>query len=183
MFISYSIFTQNSQLLGSLLTGLWWRGWGNKGSVWQQVFQVFHDLVGAVCVVPPVLLFIPSLENKICVVVYVNRYVKEVLPGECFHWFLKIFFKGSTNMYYQQWCNDKVLMNICLKLVCHLHSQYFCGNIHELLVWYSLAVISHHLHLLLQLHIGVLVGLWHRVQIVNGQSVKKKMALTGITSH
>lgn len=66
-----------SQLLRCLLTGLWWRGWGNKGSVWQQVFQVFHDLVGAVCVVPPVLLFIPSLNNML--------YVKEVPPGECFH--------------------------------------------------------------------------------------------------
>lgn len=44
-----------------LLTRLRWRSRGHEGAVRQQVLQVFHDLVGAVRVVPPVLLFIPSL--------------------------------------------------------------------------------------------------------------------------
>lgn len=34
---------------------------------------------------------------------------------------------------------------------------------------------AHHLHLLFQLHVGFLVGFWHWVQVVDGQSVKMKL--------
>lgn len=50
-------------MCSSLLTRL--RGSrGGEGAVRHQVLQVFHDLVGAVCVVPAVLLFIPSLGRE-----------------------------------------------------------------------------------------------------------------------
>lgn len=45
------------------LTRFWWSR-GGEWSVRQQVFQVFHDLVGAVCIVSAVLLFIPSLNTQ-----------------------------------------------------------------------------------------------------------------------
>lgn len=48
----------------SLLTGFWWRSRRSEGLVGQKILQVFHDLVGAVRVVPSVLLFIPSLTTK-----------------------------------------------------------------------------------------------------------------------
>lgn len=51
-------------LFKSVLTNFWWTTKRGEGLVWQKILQVFHDLVGAVRIVPSVFLFIPSLSKK-----------------------------------------------------------------------------------------------------------------------
>lgn len=56
----------NEHLFRGSLTRLRRGGRRDEGAVWQQVLQVFHHLVGAVCVVPSVLFLLPSLDGQRC---------------------------------------------------------------------------------------------------------------------